>query len=358
MTEPCSPICESDFGITRRGERVSLFTLVNQHGVTARITNYGGILTSLLVPDRAGVFENVVLGHASLGRYEIDSRYFGALIGRFANRIANGQFELDGKRYTLATNNETNHLHGGECGFDRAVWRAESSMTDDGPSLLLSLVSVDGDQGYPGTLSVKVRYTLSNANSLDIDYEASTDQATPVNLTQHAYFNLTGGAKRDILDHCLLINADYFTPVAEYMVPEGDLRSVSGTPFDFRKAKRVGQDIAADDKQLMIGGGYDHNFVVNRGEAEAMAFVARLSDPDSGRIMDTRSDQPGVQLYTGNFLAGSAVGDDYVNHQALCLETQHFPDSPNQPGFPNTILRPGESFKSRTSYSFSLRADS
>lgn len=350
------PISESGFGKTRQGEKTMLFTLVNQNGLTARITNYGGILTSLLAPDRAGVFENVVLGHESLQHYEADSRYFGAVVGRYANRIAKGRFELDGISYELAANNGVNHLHGGIRGFDRAVWQARSGIGQQGPWLLLSRISPDGEEGYPGALAVKVRYTLSHANSLLIEYQAETDRATPLNLTHHSYFNLAGPSSRSILDHRLQIDAEYFTAIDENQVPTGELRPVGGTPFDFRKAKAVGRDIGEKSEQLANGGGYDHNFVVNRMAGEKLNRVARLWEKESGRLMITHSDQPGVQLYTGNFLSQSPLKDEIENRQALCLETQHFPDSPNRPAFPNTILRPGEIFRSRTRYSFSVES--
>ena len=352
---PFSPsISESGFGTTRQGEKTALFMLVNENGLTAHITNYGGILTSLLVPDRAGVFENVVLGHESLQHYEADSRYFGAVVGRYANRIARGRFELDGKRYELAANNGVNHLHGGISGFDRAVWQASTGIGREGPWLLLSRVSPDGEEGYPGALAVKVRYTLNDGNSLLIEYQAETDHATPLNLTHHSYFNLAGPSSRSVLDHCLQIDAHYFTAIDEEQIPTGELRPVAGTPFDFRKMKAVGHDLGAENEQLANGGGYDHNFVVNRRAGEKLNRVARLWEEKSGRLMVTHSDQPGVQLYTGNYLTESPLKDDIKDRQALCLETQHFPDSPNQPGFPNTILRPGEIFRRSTRYSFSV----
>jgi aldose 1-epimerase len=337
---------EADFGTTRQGPSVSLYTLTNRNGMTAGITNYGGIITSLTAPDRNGVFENIVLGFSTLTEYEVGTQYFGALIGRYGNRIAAGRFDLDGVEYSLAVNNGPNHLHGGDRGFDKVVWDPAASETIDGPSLLLTYLSKNGEEGYPGNLSVQVRYTLSNDNQLSIEYEASTDKATPVNLTSHNYFNLAGGLKREILEHQLEINADYFTPVDSKLIPTGENQAVAGTPFDFRSARAIGSRIDADNEQIEYGGGYDHYFVVNQPGSGPMVFMARLSDPESGCVMEVHSTEPGLQFYSGNAL------DGLLFRTGLCLEAQHCPDSPNQPGFPSTVLRPGEIYSAQTIYSF------
>ncbi|MGZ3451206.1 MAG: aldose epimerase family protein [Polyangiales bacterium] len=345
-------IAKSEFGVTSRGEAASLYTLENASGMRVEITNYGGIVRSLTAPDRDGVFADVVLGYRSLAEYEHESPYFGAVIGRFANRIAAGRFALDGEVYTLATNDAPNHMHGGTRGFDKVVWQAEPSMTREGPCLRLRYVSKDREEGYPGTLTVAVRYTLTNANQVIIDYEASTDRATHVNLTNHSYFNLTGDPSRDILAHELEIDADFFTPIDDALIPTGELRPVQGTPFDFRTAKPIGRDIDADDAQLRIALGYDHNFVRNHAVAGKPAFAARVWEPRSGRVMETHTTEPGMQFYSGNHL-GKRVR--YARRHALCLETQHFPDSPNHPEFPSTIVRPAERYRSTTVYTFSVR---
>jgi aldose 1-epimerase len=346
---------KAGFGTTADGQEVELFTLKNRAGMIAEITNYGGIIVSLTAPDRDGNFEDIVLGYESLAAYEAESPYFGALIGRYGNRIGKASFELDGETYQLTVNDGPNHLHGGERGFDKVVWDAEVEETEAGPSLLLSYTSVDGEEGYPGTLQATVRYTLTHDNELAIDYEAVTDAPTPVNLTHHSYFNLTGNAKRDILGHELQIDAEYFTPVDETLIPTGELRPVEGTPFDFRTAKTIGRDIGADNEQIRFGLGYDHNWVVDASADGAWRQVATLSEPDSGRIMTIHSSEPGLQFYSGNFLDGSLTGKGvvYEHRYGLCLETQHFPDSPNQESFPNTILRPGEVYRTRTVYTFS-----
>mgnify|MGYP001817722445 CR=1 FL=1 len=355
MTRTKAPISELDFGSTSRGEAVSIYTLTNTNGMKVVITNYGGTIISLTVPDRKGVFENIVLGYKTLADYESGKAYLGALIGRYGNRIAGGRFELNGEGYILARNNEPNHLHGGNRGFDRVIWRAERSMSINGPGLLLEYTSNDGEEGYPGTLVSKVRYTLSNDNELRIDYEAVTDKATPVNLTSHCYFNLSGEAKRDILGHWLEIAADYFTAVDSNLVPTGEFCPVDDSPFDFRSARPVGDGINADHEQLIFGGGYDHNWVIDRQAAGQARYMATVSDPDNGRVMKVYSTEPGVQFYTGNFLNGTAGGKgmDFQDRYGLCLETQHFPDSPNQPNFPSTILQPGQIYSTQTIYSCS-----
>jgi aldose 1-epimerase len=347
-------VSRSGFGATSRGQEVSLYRLTNNNGMTVEIINYGGVIRSLTAPDRDGIYQDVVLGYDSLAEYEADAKYFGAAIGRYGNRIAGGRFELDGQSHTLAANNGPNHLHGGDRGFNKVVWEAQPSMERAGPSLLLTYTSVDGEEGYPGKLTVRVRYTLTDSDQVVIRYTANTDQATPVNLTNHSYFNLNGLGGQDILGHRLTINADAFTPVDGGLIPTGERRPVAGTPFDFRRAKAVGAEIDSDDEQIEFGGGYDHNFVINQDPDAETGYVATLTDPESGRVMVVESSEPGVQFYSGNFLDGSSSGKGWVHGRrtGLCLETQHFPDSPNQPGFPGTILRPGETFRSRTVYSF------
>lgn len=348
-------IRESDFGTTASGEAVSVFTLTNKNGMAVKIINYGGTILSLTAPDRDGKFENIVLGYEILSDYEAGTSYLGALIGRYANRIAAGRFELDGDTYTLATNNGPNQLHGGDQGFDKVVWEAEPSTSAEGPSLLLKYTSEDGEEGYPGTLVAEVRYSLTNDNEICIDYRAGTDKATPVNLTSHSYFNLSGDAKRDILGHHLEIAADHFTPVDSTLIPTGDYRPVEGSPFDFRSAKAIGDGINADDEQITFGGGFDHNWVIDQQADGEMRHMATLSDPESGRVLKVHSSKPGLQFYSGNFLNGSCTGKGVIheNRYGLCLEPQHFPDSPNQPGFPSTVVQPGEVYTTQTIYLFS-----
>lgn len=353
--QPEIAIGTTPWGVTPQGERVTLHTLRNRAGMVAEITNYGGIVVSLTAPDRAGRFEDVVLGYDNLDDYVAASPYFGALIGRYGNRIDEGRFSLDGVDYTLATNNGPNHLHGGDRGFDKVVWEARTEETEAGPALHLAYTSVDGEEGYPGTLVAKVSYSLTNDNELVIEYEAQTDRATPVNLTNHSYFNLSGDARRDILGHSIQINAEHYTPVDETLIPTGEYRPVAGTAFDFRAAKPIGRDIEADDDQIRYGLGYDHNWVIDREADGKWRHIATLSEPESGRVMTIHSNEPGLQFYSGNFLDGSNVGKGgvvYRHRDGMCLETQHFPDSPNQPGFPSTILRPGEEYRTRTVYTF------
>ena len=349
-------ISKATFGETADGETVTLYTLRNKAGMQAKITDYGGIVVSLTAPDRDGNFEDVVLGYDNLEDYIAASPYFGALIGRYGNRIRVGKFELDGVEYTLAVNNGPNHLHGGDKGYDKVVWDSKMQETENGPALHLAYVSPDGEEGYPGTLSVEDIYTQTHENELVIEYRAETDQATPVNLTNHSYFNLSGDAKRDILGHTLQLNAEHFTPVDDTLIPNGEYRPVEGTPFDFRDGKPIGQDIGMENEQLTFGGGYDHNWVVDQHADREWRHILTLADPQSGRKMTIHSDQPGLQFYSGNFLDGTNIGKGGVvyNHRyGMCLETQHFPDSPNQPNFPNTILRPGEVYASKTVHTFS-----
>jgi len=344
----------AEFGTTGEGQAAQLYTLTNQHGMRVTITNYGGIVTSLLVPDRAGSLGDVVLGYDRLSDYVEGSPYFGALVGRYGNRIANGRFTLDGVEYTLAVNNVPNHLHGGITGFDKVVWDAEPYAESDEVGVRLSYTSVDGEEGYPGNLAVTVTYALTNENELRVDYILETDQATVANVTHHGYFNLAGHASGDVLSHELLLDADRFTPVDEGLIPTGELRDVAGSPMDFRIPSPVGERIDADYEQLRYGGGYDHNWVLN-GESGTLRLAARVSEPTTGRVMEVYTTEPGIQFYAGNFLDGTNVGKGgvaYSRRTGLCLETQHFPDSPNHPEFPSTVLRPGERYQSTTVYRF------
>jgi aldose 1-epimerase len=316
-----------------------------------KITNYGGIITHIYVPDRNGNFDDVVLGHDTLEGYLNRSRYFGALIGRYANRIARGCFTLNGVRYSLATNNGANHLHGGLKGFDKVVW--EAVEFDDG--VRLNYLSQDGEENYPGNLRATVTYSLTEENELRIEYFATTDKDTVVNLTNHSYFNLAGG--ETILDHELTINADAFTPIDETLIPTGEIRNVKDTPMDFSSMTSIGARINSEYEQIRIAGGYDHNFVL-RGNVGELNTAATLHDPKSGRVMEVSTTQPGMQFYSGNFLDGSLVGKGgraYVKHSGCCLETQHFPDSPNKPSFPTTTLKPGQTYKTTTVYKFSAK---
>ncbi|HEX8191055.1 MAG TPA: aldose epimerase family protein [Pyrinomonadaceae bacterium] len=345
------------FGSTKGGEAVEIYTLRNGRGAEARVMTFGATLVSLKVPDRAGRFEDVLLGFDDLGTYEADTHYIGQVIGRYANRIARGRFTLNGVEYKLAVNNGENHLHGGLRGFDKVVWKARPLSAKAGSAVEMTYVSRDGEEGYPGTMTVRVVYTLTETNDLRIDYSAATDKDTVVNLTNHAYFNLGGHGSGDILGHQLMINADRFTPTDAGSIPTGELRAVKGTPFDFTRATAIGARIGQDDEQLKFGNGYDHNFVVN-GRAGVLRLAARASEPKSGRVMEVWTTEPGVQLYTGNFLEGTAPGKGgarYDRRHGFCLETQHFPDSPNRPEFPSTVLRRGGRFRSTTVYKFSAR---
>lgn len=341
----------TDFGEVD-GKKVSLYTLTNKAGDTVTITNYGGIVTSWVTADKANNKSSVVLGFAKLEGYLAPPPYFGALIGRYGNRIAKGQFSLNDTTYKLVTNNGENHLHGGTKGFDKVVWDVTSAPSADSPSITLHYLSKDGEEGYPGNLDVTVTYSLSDANELKITYDATTDKATPVNLTNHSYFNLTGNAANNILNHKLQIDADRYTPVDAGLIPTGELKSVSGTPFDFRTATLIGARIA------QVEGGYDHNYVLNGGQTTAQRKIATLSDSASGRQMEVFTTEPGVQFYSGNFLDGTLKdngGQPIQKHGGLCLETQHFPDSPNKPDFPTTILQPGQKYHSETTYKVSVQ---
>ena len=344
-------IVRSDFGQTKDGKAVNLYTLTNRNGLVAKITNYGGIITELHVPDKNGQNGNIVLGFNTLDRYLAGHPFFGCITGRVANRIAKGKFTLDGKEYTLAVNNGPNSLHGGKVGFDKKLWEAAVRKDSEGPSLWLRYVSPDGEEGYPGTLTTTIVYTLTNDDELKIEYSATTDKPTIVNLTNHSYFNLAGDGEGTILDHELMINADNYTPFDKTQIPTGEIRPVAGTALDFRKPKPIGRDI----DQAEGGPGYDHNFVLN-GKPGQMKLCARVRDPGSGRVMEIRTTEPGVQLYTANGLDGKIVGVSgkrYVKYGALCLETQHYPDSVNHPQFPTVVLRPGQTYKTTTVHKFS-----
>ena len=350
-------ITKASFGKTTDGNTADLYTLINDAGAIAKITNYGGIITSLSMPDKNGLYEDVVLGYDSLSDYLKDSPYFGALIGRYGNRIAKGKFSLDNKSYTLPVNNGPNSLHGGTKGFDKVLWNASTIETDDAVGLKLLYESPDGDQGYPGNLKVEVNYLLGNDNTLKITYKASTDQKTIVNLTQHSYFNLSGNTRNNILDHLLTINADQYIPINENLIPLGKLEDVSGTPFDFRDATAIGKRINEENKQLKNGGGYDHCWVLNSSNSESR-LVAKLEHPTSGRIMEVYTTEPGLQFYSGNFLDGTLNGKYntvYEKYTGLALETQHYPDSPNQPDYPSVVLNPGEVYSTSTTYKFSAK---
>ncbi|UCC96365.1 MAG: galactose mutarotase [Phycisphaerales bacterium] len=343
------------FGKTDQADVVHIYTLTNANGCEVKITNYGGIVVSLKVPDKTGKLGDVVLGYETLDKYIEKSPYFGALIGRYGNRIGKGKFTLDGRVYTLAVNNGENHLHGGIVGFDKAVWNAKEIKQPDAVGLELTYLSGDGEEGYPGNLSVTVRYLWTDDNELKIDYTATTDRLTIVNLTNHSYFNLAG--KGDILGHELMIDADRFTPVDEGLIPTGELRSVAETPMDFRKPMTIGARIEQDDEQLKFGLGYDHNWVLNRYDG-SLRRVARVCESTTGRIVEVYTTEPGLQFYSGNFLDGTITGKCgavYQQRYGLCLETQHFPDSPNKPDFPSTLLKPGERYTSTTIYKFTTQ---
>jgi len=349
-------VVRAPFGQLADGSPMEIFTLTNANGVEVRTMPYGAAIVSLRVPDRGGRIDDVVLGFDTLDGYLARTTYFGAVVGRYGNRIAKGQFTLDGRSYQLATNNGPNHLHGGVKGFDKQLWHAEPFDRDGRVGVAYTLTSADGDQGYPGTLNVKVTYTLSPANELTVEYEGTTDHSTVINLTQHSFFNLAGDGSGDILGHKLTLDADRFTPVDATLIPTGELAPVDGTPFDFRQPVAIGARIDADHPQLRHGTGYDHNWVIN-GSPGTLRHAARVEDPSTGRTLDVSTTEPGVQFYAGNFLDGTITGKSghvYKRRAGLCLETQHFPDSPNKPQFPSTVLRPGETYRSRTVFTFGV----
>lgn len=351
-------IVKSEFGTTPAGEKVDLYTLTNANGLELGIITWGGTCVSLKVPDRNGKLGDILLGHDNLEGYlsHDTSPYFGALIGRYGNRIGQGKFSIDGTEYQLNKNDGENHLHGGVVGFDQKNWTAEPIKGDNEVSLKLTLTSPDGEENYPGTLEMTVIYSLTNDNEMRIDYKATTDKATVCNLTNHNYYNFTG-CERDILDHELMINADMTTPVAAGLIPTGDIVPVADTPFDFTTAKTMGKDIEADNAQLQLGPGYDHNWVLNK-EGSEMSLAAEVYEPTTGRVMTIETNEPSIQFYAGNFLDGTITGKDgkvYNKRFGFCLETQHNPDSPNNPDWPTTTLRPGEVYKTTTVHTFSVR---
>jgi aldose 1-epimerase len=347
-------ITSAPFGTLPDGRNATLYTLTNPNGIVVQVSDFGGLIVSIQVPDRHGKLADIALGYDKLEPYTADSPYFGALIGRYGNRIAGGRFALDGKEIQLSVNNGGNHLHGGTSGFDRKLWRAVPFQEGTSVGLTLMHRSPDGDEGYPGNLDVTVVYELTADDEFVMAFDAVTDQATPINLTQHCYFNLAG--EGDILGHRLQINAEHYTPVSEKLIPTGELREVAGTAFDFRTPRTIGERIGDDDEQLRFGQGYDHNFVLKRPEGRASFLAARVVEPASGRVLELYTEEPGVQFYSGNFLDGSNVGkgQTYEFRSGLCLEPQHFPNSPNTPNFPSTILRPGEEYATVSRYKFSV----
>jgi aldose 1-epimerase len=337
------------------GRVAHLYTLINDHGAEVDITNYGGIVVALRVLNREGEMGDVVLGYDTLEEYVDDKCYFGCVVGRYANRISNGRFVLNGREYALARNDGENHLHGGEKGFNKVPWDAEEVERSDGVGLVLSYTSRDGEEGYPGNLSVRLVYLLNNDDELRIDYTATTDRDTVVNLSHHSYFNLAGNGAGDILGHSLKIDAEMFTPIREGLIPTGELRRVAGTPLDFMAPTEIGSRIGSDHEQLGFGGGYDHNYVLNNRDG-SLALAARVYEPSTGRVMEAHTTEPGIQFYSGNFLENVRGKNDrvYGRRGGLCLEAQHFPDSPNKPGFPSTALSPGETYSQTTVYRFSV----
>ena len=350
---------ESDF------DSIKLYSLKNKNGMQMGITNYGAIITSIIVPDRDGKMADIALGYNRVEDYinAVDKPYFGSIVGRYGNRIAKGKFTIDGEEYTLATNNGVNHLHGGVIGFDKVVWDAKPISGNGYTGVQLSYLAKDREEGYPGNLQIKVTYKLTDDNEILVQYHATTDKATPVNLTQHTYFNLAGEGNGTILDHQLHLNADHYTPVDEGLIPTGEIAAVKDTPFDFTTAhpqsKAIGRDIGQENEQLKFGLGYDHNFVLNKeGKQGQMTLAATVYEPTSGRFMETFTEEPGIQFYCGNFLDGRLLGKagkPYIYRSGFVLETQHYPDSPNQKNFPSTILQPGETYSTKTIYRFSAK---
>jgi aldose 1-epimerase len=346
---------KESFGKTGDGRPVDLYNLTNSKGVELRAMTYGGIIVSLRVPDKNGNLGDIVLGHDKLEGYLVNPPFFGVIVGRYANRIANGTFSLDGVKYTLPKNDGPNSLHGGVNGFNKQVWEAKEFKNAKGVGVAFSYLSKDGEEGYPGNLKVKVSYTLTDENQLIVDYEATTGKDTVLNLSQHSYFNLAGEGSGDILGHHLMLNADHFTPVDKTLIPTGEVLAVQGTPMDFTKPTAIGARIDDDYEQLVFGHGYDHNWVINR-KGDGLTLAARVHEPTSGRVLEVFTTEPGVQFYSGNFLDGTITGKQghvYKHRYGLCLETQHFPDSPNHPDFPSTVLKPGQAFHSQTVFKFS-----
>jgi aldose 1-epimerase len=350
-------VTQNPFGSTADGRPVDIITLRNGKGAEMTVLTYGGIIQTLKMPDRDGNYGDIVMGFDTLAEYEQSSPYFGSLIGRVGNRIANGRFTLDGTTYTLAQNNGPNHLHGGVKGWDKLIWDADPFQDETGAGVILTLNSPDGDEGYPGAVTAHVKYTLTPNNELIVDYHATSDAPTVINLTQHSYFNLGGAQTQDILGHELMLNADRFTPVDATLIPTGELAPVDGTPFDFRTPTAIGARIDADHPQIAHGPGYDHNWVLNR-TGDGLQVAATVYEPTTGRTMEIRTTEPGIQFYAGNFLDGSFTGKGgraYPRRSGFCLETQHFPDSPNQPSFPSITLRPGEDYATQTVFAFGAR---
>ena len=347
-------ISSNTFGTTTNGQKVDIYTLHNSKGMEAKITNYGGIIVSLKVPDKNGKIADVVLGFDKLSDYEARNPFFGAITGRYANRIANGKFKLNGTEYKLAVNNGPNSLHGGKVGFDKKVWSASRVHRKDGVGVEMSYTSPDGEEGYPGTLKCLVTYVLTNNNELLIQYSATTDKPTVINLTNHSYFNLAGEGSGNILNHEVTINADYFTPTDDGLIPTGEKADVRGTPLDFTSPHKIGERIGAGFKPLKQGMGYDHNFIISGGHG--LKLAARVKDPRSGRVMEVRTTEPAVQFYSSNHmtkLTGCKNGHTYDFRHAYCFETQHYPDSPNHPDFPTTVLNPGDTYQHTCIYKFS-----
>jgi aldose 1-epimerase len=354
--QPRPRLTEGVFGATADGQPLNLITLRNQAGIEIRISTYGGTILSLSTPDRTGAADDIVLGFDTMTPYFDKSPYFGCLIGRYCNRIAKGKFTLDGKTYTLATNNPPNALHGGKKGWDKVVWTSVPFQNAGGVGTRLSYTSKDGEEGYPGTVNADVTYTLTDKNELVVEYHATTDKPTIINLTQHSYFNLAGAKANDILGHELMLNADQYTPVDPTLIPTGELAKVDGTPFDFRTATKIGARINDANEQLKRGLGYDHNWVVKRSGTD-LTLAARVVEPLTGRTMEITTTEPGIQFYSGNFLDGTITGKGgrvYGHRSGFCLETQHYPDSPNHPTFPTTTLRPGEEYRSKTVFTFGV----
>ena len=357
QVEKKSGVSSVPFGKLPDGTQVSLFSLTNASGMKMTVMNYGGIITSLTAPDKNGNFEDIVLGYDSLSGYLTKSPYFGALIGRYGNRIGKGKFTLDGKHYQLPQNNNGNSLHGGANGFDKRFWNIEEYPVANGAAVKLTYVSKDMEEGYPGTLNAQVIYHLTDNNELKFFYEATTDKPTVINLTQHTYFNLSGNSKSDILQHELFLSADEFVPVDNTLIPTGELKKVSETPFDFKTPTAIGSRIDKKDQQLEFGKGYDHCWVLNT-QGDTSKVAATLYDPTSGRVMSVKTSEPGIQFYSGNFLDGSITGKFntvYKQRYGLCLETEHFPDSPNKKNFPSVVLKPGETYRTQTMYTFSTK---
>jgi aldose 1-epimerase len=342
-------------------DSIQLFTLTNASGSSIKVTNYGAIITSIIVPDRNGKLADIALGYNRLEDYinAVDRPYFGAIVGRYGNRIAKGTFSIDGEKYSLATNNGANHLHGGIIGFDKVVWDGKIVEVAGGSAIELRYTAKDREEGYPGNLAIKITYTLTDTNELKVDYHATVDKATHLNLTQHTYFNLKGEGEGTILDHELMLNAARYTPIDSGSIPTGEILSVTGTPFDFTISKPIGRDIGQDHQQLKHGIGFDHNFVLDKaGKDGSMSLAAKVYEPSSGRVLEVSTTEPGVQFYCGNFLDGRLTGKSgkkYVHRGGFCLETQHYPDSPNQPHFPSTLLKPGQTYQTSTVFKFSTK---